>query len=158
MPIWLLLLLGGGVIVIAGGKSHKIDEAAITAVTKHALVAEGDVTILRKLQDLLSHSGRFELAALVKARAQAFDYLPGGVMSGSASIKAPKMLAVQGPPPPPPANVQAARQAIADLTANYQRIMQTPYALSHPAFQQNYTANYQKALADLQAKLKALGG
>jgi hypothetical protein len=159
MPLWFLLLLGGAAVAVAagGGSSRPIDEATIQAVTKHALVAESDVKVLRKLQDLLSHSGRFELAGLVMARANAFDQLAANTSgSSSGSIHAPRTVAQ--PQPPPSGDLQSLKAQLATLVANYQNVIHTPYYLTHPAFQQIYTANFQKALADLQAKIKAAGG
>lgn len=149
----LLLLLGGGALAVASGggarPANQIDDKAIEAVTRHALVAEGDINVLRKLQDLLSHAGYFDLALLVKNRGDAFDLLPGGKME---TVHAPKAIPV--PPDPNKQTLDDLRVQLQTAQANYQRVAQTPYGLTHPAF----LAQYQKNILDLQAKIKSLGG
>jgi hypothetical protein len=74
MPIWLILLLvGGGAVLVASAGKRAVDEKDVDNVVDHALAAERDPAVLRRLQFALSNAGRFAQATACMNRADALE-------------------------------------------------------------------------------------
>jgi hypothetical protein len=76
MPIWAIGLLFVGVaavVAVAVAAKRPTTETDVDRVVAHALMAEGNTVVLRKLQYALSHAGRWAQAETIMKRAFAID-------------------------------------------------------------------------------------